>query len=158
MNELFIEWQALLDVYQGFVAEDPDLRAVLRLDTGQITCAELAGQDTLAPLAEQNLLVPTPVKGAVLSHKQRVQFVESLCDLELAQRLHQALSGPSPFQAFDALIATVPVEAARWVQEERLGDLATLNAWIRRVGLEPSQPPDQSRKIIEFPKRPPRES
>lgn len=146
MSALGIDWQALLDAYQGFEPEDPALRPLLRLDTGVVTCHALMGDD-----AAETLLVP--IKGARNGYEQRVCFADELCDPRLREVVQEALATTDPFFAFDAALKAAPIEAARWIEEERLSDVEHLYAWLTRAGVEPDPAPTLGRKIIEFPLR-----
>lgn len=150
--KLPVSWQALLDAYQGFHPQDASLRPWLRLDTGELTCPALLDPEAFEDLEFAGQLRPAPIKGPEQSLRQRAEFVESLCDLALAEALGAALAEANPFFAFDAALAAVPVESARWKEEERHADLRALSIWLRRVGVEPDPPMQMTRTIIEFPR------
>ena len=141
-----VVWQDLLDAHQGITPDDPALHPHLCLDTGAVTCPALAD--------ERAELIAIPVKGAAGSWAQRHAFAETLCDDELRAEVLSALATPEPFAAFDAALAWVPVEAARWLEQERISDLACLLDWFRRSGVEPTPLPHLERSILEFPRRP----
>ena len=113
MKLLQVDWQGLLDAHQGFEPDDPELQPLLRLDSGLVTCPMLLGEDQIETL-------PVPIKGARNGWKQRADFANGLCDADLRERAVAALSGDNPFFAFQSALETVPVEAARWIEEERL--------------------------------------
>lgn len=145
-----VAWDDLLNAHQGFLADDPALHPYLRIDTGQVTCPLLL-PDEAESLIEQGILLSIPVKGSKGSWDQRLRFAETLCDLTLEDELTAALNGPDPFRAFDTALAEVPIEAMRWEQEQRNGDMRALQVWLRRCGYQPEQPPTMTRKIVEFP-------
>ncbi len=146
--KLPIDWHDLVHAYQGIMPTDPELVPLLRLDTGQVTCRAMMGDDDDAPDVLQ-----VPVKGALKSFEQREAFCESLCEPNLRAALREALSGPDRFRAFDEVLKTVPIEATRWLEEEWIADVQHLCAWLRRADVEPDPEPTTSRKIIEFPLR-----
>jgi hypothetical protein len=146
VTRLDVRWYELLDAYQGIASDDPELAPLLRLDNSQVSCRAMIGDDDVP-------VVQIPVKGAVRSFEQRRAFAESLCEPVLRNAIHAALDGPGPFRAFDQALAQVPIEAERWIEEERIQDVEQLYGWLRRAGVEPEPAPDTSRKIIEFPIR-----
>ena len=159
-ERLPIRWQELLDVYQGPGSPDPLITALMRLDTGEVTCqAMLCAREGLR-LRSRELLVSVPTKNARRSWEQRARFADSLCDEQLARHLREALDGPEPFQAFERALGRSPIEAFRFVEEERREDLLHLCRWLERCGVRPEAPPDAQVSVIEFPRhrvRPPGE-
>ena len=148
-----VDWQSLLDAYQGFEPDDPALAPLLAIDTGDVTCAMLLGSAQADALLGDGRLLPLPVKGARRSWQQRLDFIETLCNRDLAQDLLGAPDWKNPFQAFDTILERVPVEQARWVEHQRLEDLEALWRWLDRAGYAPDPAPAMRRTIIEFPRR-----
>jgi hypothetical protein len=150
-----VPWEVLFLAYQGSPVDDDLFWPHLCIDTEEVTCAEFIGTDLAKTRRDAGRLIRLPIKGAKKGLEQRRRFTEGLCDSTLSSALLKALNSPNPFCEFSRVLETVPVEAARWLEEERLKDSETLMGWLSRAGIVPDVLPSQSRKILEFPlKRP----
>lgn len=144
MMRLEVYWPDFLDAYQGFAPEDGDLWPCVRVDSGELTCRALMGD-------EEAQLLRLPVKGAKHSFEQREAFVDTLCDRQFAAALTSALSSEDPFASFDRVLSWVQAEETRWAEVQLQQDVNALLAWFRRADIEPDPIPTVRRTILEFP-------
>jgi len=148
-----VEWEPLLDTVRGPAIEDSHLSPFLWIDTGQITCPMLLGEGQAEHLIDTKRLLKIPVWDATQCLALRAQFANSLCDGVMAQKALEALSSHQPFEAFDRVLAEVPIEATRWRDEERLAAARLICDWLQNEGYAPDPSPDLERRILEFPIR-----
>ena len=151
-DRLYIEWQRLLDVYQGLAPTDEMLAGWLEIDTGNITCPLFLEGDFEALRAEGRLL-KIPVKPPEEHIAQRARFAETCCDATLRATLLKALRTGNPFFSFDNTLRTVPIEATRWREELREQDQLMLERWLSRAGVQVEPTATVKRTVIEFPIR-----
>ena len=150
---VYVRWQELLDIHQGVVAADVQMRAWLILETGEVTCRLFLG-DRFDELEAQRRILEIPVKPPREHLAQRRYFAESCCDDGLRTDLIDALDSDSPFVQFDRTLAAVPIEATRWREAQREEDQLALERWLVRAGVRPEPPAVIKRTVIEFPRRP----
>ena len=151
-ERVYIEWQRLLDVYQGLAPADEKLAGWLEVDSGNVTCP-LFLEDNAEQLEADGRLLKIPVKSAEEHIIQRTRFAESCCDKTLRTNLLQSLQTGNPFFSFDNTLRSVPIEATRWREELREQDQLALERWLSRAGVLVEPAAVIKRTVIEFPIR-----
>ena len=149
---LYIEWQRLLDVYQGFATTDEQLAGWLEIDSGTVTCPIFMEGDFERRKVEGGV-IRIPVKSPEMQISQRQQFADSCCDRNLGDALDDALRSDNPFFSFDETLESVPIEATRWREELREADQLALERWLSRAGVLVEPTAAVKRTVIEFPLR-----
>jgi len=148
---LEVYWEDLLNAFQATSVGDVETVPLLDLNSGELTCRALLDDCLTDHLMSSGQLLELPTKSARKGLELRTQFANSLCDVVWAGKLHDALVADDPFSSFDLILSKVPVEAHRWLEEERRHDLTMLCRWFERHDIEPVPQPQLVKTIIEFP-------
>ena len=151
-ERIHVEWQRLLDVYQGLEPLDEGLAGWLECASGTVTCP-LFLADEFESLKADGRIIKLPVKSVQMHLLQRQQFAETCCEPKLRKALLLALTTESPFFGFDEVLETVPIEATRWREELREQDQLALERWLSRAGISVEPSAVIKRTVIEFPIR-----
>ena len=149
---VYVQWQDLLDVYQGPPSEDEQMKAWFATESGQVTCKLFLGME-FNDLLTSGRILEMPVKSPKEHLQQRQRFAESCCEPQLRESLQHALRSKTPFVTFDAVLKAVPIEATRWREEQREQDQLALERWLARAGIRADPPAVIKRTVIEFPRK-----
>lgn len=133
------EWNGYLDLRTGEVQMVP----VDRLGADEVWPSD----DEIDAGVDVGHLLHVESLGSSVEYGWMVEFVATVGDARLRNRLELALAGRGPFRRFKNALLALPAERDRWFafRDERLH--AAARQWLADNDLEPTTAPPRRRKI-----------
>ena len=138
MREIEIDWTALHSAFQMNV---PEVRSFFCRDDGRIYKAG-HGDPLLAEYrGHPERFVPIGAIPSRIQYQWLDEFIQTVDDDALRERLRAAVNGKGAFRRFKDILLTVPDERRRWFEFRDHLMRSYLEAWVREQGVEPSNEP-----------------
>ncbi len=138
MQETHIDWAAL---YSAFQLNTPEIACFLNLNEG--TVQRVSVHDPINARLRSSPLLYAPIENipSRLQYDWVTEFLPSVVDEFLRQRLEVAINGKGAFRRFKDILMNTAEERRHWFEFRDRKIRLRIIEWVMEQGLRPNNPP-----------------